>query len=85
MRFIINSVSIILQLEKQIINETNPVGINTNPTVTVGFKKPINRWEIWKINGKQLIVKIIGNYVSLLILHMVHLFLSEITLQPGQL
>ena len=59
MRFIKNSVSIILQLEKQIINETNPVGIQHKTTVTVEFKKPIGRGEIWKINGGQLIVKFI--------------------------
>ncbi|NOQ96767.1 MAG: hypothetical protein GQ561_01250 [Calditrichae bacterium] len=45
-------------MEKQTINETNPVGIQHKTTVTVGFKKPIGRREIWKINGEQLIVKV---------------------------
>ena len=58
--------------------KTNPVGINTNPIVTVVIKKPIGRREIWKINGEQLIVNFIGSYISLLILHMEHLLLSEI-------
>ena len=32
---------------------------------------------VWKINGEQLIVKDIGSYISILILHMVHLLLLK--------
>ena len=49
----------VVQLNYQKSLKTNPVGIQHKTTVTVEFKKPIGRGEIWKINGGQLIVKFI--------------------------
>ena len=55
------------------------------PIVTFGFKKQIGRRNNWDNIDEQVIVKFIGSYINLSLLHMVHLFLSEIQSKCFQL